>query len=342
MGNKEFHYMLLLRKDDVIDIFKYGRLFAYCPLNSFDGDIDKVVNNKKLATSIFDKANSFDYSIEYYLIHVKSNLATIKGKEIFIEDILNVFAIDENAYNIGLPLSPAINIQRPIWEDAYNEFQIKKFIQDADKGVDNICKIFGIQELMKSYKQRGFITKSTKDEVIRDVVLGNPMEGKHAIWYYLLRYERHQNYPKDNRGFFLDMIHSYDNFMKRSNIDKSMSENKFGSKILKLPESIKYHELVNEPPFEVLHYVDQVNKDVKYKLYHKVATLFFILQSFFEEGFVEGNSYNNHTLEEFANSLKNNYDLDDLIPALYLIGIKLGREMTYKYMYIHNNLPILK
>ena len=130
--------------------------------------------------------------------------------------------------------------------------------------------------------------------------------------------------------------------MKQTYIDVPMSQNKFGSEILKLPDNIKYNDLVNDPPFATYRYIDQVNKDVKYKLYHKVATLFFILQHFFEEGFVEGNSYSNLTLEEFANSLRNNYDLDDLIPALYLIGIKLGREMTYKYMYVYNNLAILK
>lgn len=342
MGNKEFHYMLLLRKDDVIDIFKYGRLFVYCPLNSFNGDISTIINNKKFANSIFDKANSFDYSIEYYHVHVKSSLASIKGKEIFIEDLLDIFAIDENAYKIGLPLSPAINIKKPIWKDAYNEFQVKKALQDADKGVDNVCRIFGIQEIMKSYKPRGFITKSIKEEVIWDIVLDRPMEGKHSIWYYLLRYERHQNYPKDIRGYFLDMIHTYYNFMKKTNIDKPMFENKFGSQILKLPETTKYNELVNEPPFETYRYIDQVNKDVKYKLFHKVATLFFILQHYFEEGFVEGNAYSNLTLQDFVSSLTKNYNADDLLPALYLIGIKLGREMTYKYMYVHNNLPILK
>ena len=130
--------------------------------------------------------------------------------------------------------------------------------------------------------------------------------------------------------------------MKKTNIDKPMFENKFGSQILKLPETTKYNELVNEPPFETYRYIDQVNKDVKYKLFHKVATLFFILQHYFEEGFVEGNAYSNLTLQDFVSSLTKNYNADDLLPALYLIGIKLGREMTYKYMYVHNKLPILK
>ena len=111
---KKYYHLLLMRKEDVIDLFKHGQYKVYCPQVEFDGDIAQAISNEQLAKKLLDKANSFDYSIEYYLAQVESKKKTLK--EISIGEVAGIYALNQESFRIGLHLDPPIVVKIPIWE----------------------------------------------------------------------------------------------------------------------------------------------------------------------------------------------------------------------------------
>lgn len=184
---------------------------------------------------------------------------------------------------------------------------------------------------------------ATMQEVIGDVANNQRVVGEHNIWYYLLRYERHHNYPKDNRGYMLDVLHVALNFIKKSYVDQSVVQDARGTLILKQSEKISYHEIMDLVDFDPAFRSFASIIEKEYKGFIKVAMLFLILKDVFSMGLVDGPEYfKGMYLDEAIELLFKHYDKAALTHALYLIGFCLGRELTYKFAYLHNKLPILK
>lgn len=337
------NYILLFRKDDLIDLYKFGKLNAYCASVSFNGDIDTLNKDKKKAKDLFKQANPFDYSLEYYILHVATDKKlTAAKREISVYDVVGVYAIDQNAYGFGLQLSPEVTLNPPIpaLEKEYYEFQIGIALKDAEIGIENVGQVFR-RDMKAIGSQKGFITKGIKEEVIRDAFDGAPVRGKHSIWYYLLRYERHQNYPKDIRGYYLDTLHVYKNFQEGKYFDAPTTKSKLGAKIMTdFGENAKLVDLDNFIDFQ--HpFVDSLDKE--FNGFHSIAPLYLLLKDTFKEGLMDGPEYYGKYISEFVESLGDSmkYNQRNLNFALYLLGFSLGRELTYKFSYLFNQLPIL-
>ena len=323
------HYLLLLRKDDIIDLYKYGRWNVLCPSIKFDGNIEELSINDKLVTKLFKQANPFAYSIEYYLVHMISPKSTFFE----VDDILDIIALDRNSFRIGLSLSPEIKLSEPIFEKYYIDFQVSNEIFDSKKGIDNIFSLFGLK------KPSSLLKKSELEKIIRDSYLESPVEGDNSIWYYLLRYSRHHPYPKDNRGFFLDSIHAFLNYEKKKEMDVSITKSRIGKIIVEQDLHVHYSDLL----FQIeIQNEFRKRSEKAHKGYYRIAPLFLMLKETFSEGVHENKKYCNMDLSTFINVMKNKYDNDILSKALYLLGIVLGREKTYQYIYKKNKLPILK
>ena len=323
------HFLLLLRKDDVIDVFKYGRWNVNCPSVKFDGAIENLADNSILLEKLFKKSNPFGYSIDYYLVHVISP----KASYFEIDDILDIIALDKDSFRIGLSLSPEIRLKEPIFEKYYVDFQIANEIIDSKKGIDNIFSIFNLKT------PKALIKKTEFETTIRDTLLENTIDGDKGLWYYLLRYGRHQPYPKDNRGYFLDAIHAFLNFEKKKEMDVSVTKSRIGKIIFEQNPNSHYSDLLFQIEFqnEFFRRTEKVQKG-----YCRIAPLFLMLKETFSEGIHEDKIYFNKSLPSFIKVMKDNYDNDTLTKALYLLGIVLGRENTYQYIYKKNKLPILK
>ncbi len=323
------HFLLLLRKDDIIDIFKYGRWKTQCPSIKFSGTIEEVSSNKKLMDKLFKQSNPFDYSLDYFILHVISPTAS----SFEVDDIVDIYALDSDSFKIGLSLSPEIRLSEPIFKEYYLDFQIANEIIDAQKGVDNIFAIFDLPH------PKTFIKKKELETVIKDSFLGLSPQGNNSIWYYLLRYERHQSYPKDNRGFALDAIHALLNYERKSYVDISLTRSGVGKLIFEQSPDIKYSEILTiiESQSKFLKHCEKVQKG-----FYKIAPLYLTLKYIFADGIRDEKPYFGSKLDVFIERLKEKYDNEVLRKALYLLGIVLGRENTYQYVYKKNKLQILK
>ncbi len=322
-------YLLLLRKDDIIDLYRYGNWKAMCPSIKFDGTVESLANNKNLMKKLFKQANPFGYSMDYFLIHTKSP----KVSPIEVDDIVDIFALDKESYKIGLSLSPEIRLSEPIFEQSYVDFQIENEITNSINGIDNVLSIFDIN------KPKSFLKKPDLEIIIRDSFLDAPIEGNKCIWYYLLRYGRHHSYPNDNRGYALDALHALFNFQKKKDMDIPVTQSNLGKDIIALEPSISYNNILIEieKRKDFLKQCEKIQKG-----YYKIAPLFLTLKDVFAEGIHDDRKYFGRILTDFIKVMKDNYNNDDLAKALYLLGIVLGRENTYQYIYKRSNLFILK
>lgn len=339
------NYIVLVRKDELIDLFKFGQLFTPCNFAEFDGDIERLRQDADKAQEVFKKVNDFEFSVEYYFLHLlRDRTLSDRGKDGYkfsIEEVQGIYALDSESWKMGLMLTPPVVVNHPIWEDFYKGIEVKRAINDALIGIRNVEKVFNVN-FSKLSRDKNFIAHkedNIKEIVIRDAMLNIPVQDDNSIWYYLLRYERHQNYPKDNRGFFLDALHVFANYSKKTTLDASLIKHPLGALAMTLPESVRYKEL--------LGYVASDTKSLPtingvYNGFLNVATLFMILKDMFEQGLMEGPAYKGMELPTMVDALKNNYDEATLIRALYLLGFVLGREMTYKYTYTFDKLPFLK
>lgn len=328
---KTFNYIILLKKSDVIDLYKFGYIYAYTPTLSFDGDMDTLTKDTKKANALFKNANPFEYSIEYYLVQLKSDKKL--SKKVSIDKVVNIYALDNDSFRVGLSLDPPIRLKEPFWQEAYDKFQINLFINNAKEGIGNLFEALSVTF---DVKRKGFITNKDIQTIFSLSYHGERPNGKLSIWTYLLMYERHHNYPKDMRGFFLDALHAYANFIQGKEIDAPVSKSHLGSQLMQLNETSSFKEILSV--IESNKSVSSVNK--VFKDYFCVAALFQKLKKDFEDGMVYGKSYYGKPLSELYNTLKP-FGEENVKLSLYLLGLTLGWDNTYKYIYQLHSLPFL-
>lgn len=330
----ESNFILLIHKTDFIDLFKNGRFnSANCPNVKFDGNIKALVSNKKLVEKLFKNSNFIDYSIDYLLLHICK-----KGSKLGIlqiKDVISVYALDDAALSIGLDMNPAVILNPPILQDAFEQFQIQTNISKALEGVKLIAELWGIDQLRFPK-----IKKIDLYDIFASVYFETEPRGDLSPWSYLLRYERHENYPKDNRGYFIDALHVFGNVSRKLTFHDSVIE-----------KSRKGKELYNCIGFLFKDLTLLIKKD---KIFIKkvkavtgcvdfipIAALFLTLKDYFKDGIDEERMYEGKTLEDFISAVKK-IDAKYLKPALYLLGLTLGWDNIYKLMYKRWDLPILK
>ena len=317
---------MLIRKADFIDFFKNGKMNGnICASEKFDGNIEKLSSNATLASKLFKKANAFDYSIDYLLMHVICSSLN----KLSVYDIQALFALDEDSYSIGLDTNPTLILKEPIWQKYYEEYQISLAVARAQEGIEFFAELFGWSKIPSLKK----FTKKDVLETFRELYFEERPIGDLSIWTYLLRYERHEAYPKGPKGYVLDALHVYGNYGGQKEINKPVTTTKTGIKILeytntKMPDIIGY-------VFDKEFRAKMKKKKVDDK-YFDIASLYLLLKDTFINGVNDENKYFGQTLDEFIESLKSKYEEYILQSAIYLIGLTLGRENTYKYMYKRN------
>lgn len=317
------NYILLIRKADFIDFFKNGKMNgSFCASEKFDGNTEKLPTNSTLASKVFKKANAFDYSIDYLLMHVIS--ASLSKLTIF--DIQAIYALDEDSYQIGLDMNPPVALNTPIWQEYYQEYQISQSIAKAQEGVEFLSELFGWTKTPTLKK----FTKKDLQETFRELYFEERPEGDLSIWTYLLRYERHEAYPKEPRGFVLDALHVYGNFSRKMEVNKPVTMTKTGTKILESTQN-KIPSIIEEV------FTKEFLKNVKSKKidprYFEIASLYLLLKETFINGINPGEQYYGKSLDDFIEYLKEKNEDIILQSAIYLLGLTLGRDNIYKYMY---------
>ncbi len=325
--DKGYTTLCLFRKDDVIDFFKNGKAFLHCPVLSETMTVEEIAEDAKNCDKLFDKANPIDYSIYYFILQFVSDKKKDKSAMVEIEELRGIFPLDNESYRIGLHLSPEIRLEKPIFQQAFYNFQKSKLLESSRSGVENIARIFDIEiKLPKKFN------KKDQEALVDAFYSGTPINGEHSIWYYLLGYSRRLPYPKDNRGLFIDILHIFYNFTTKAEINKDLSQSNAGQAIMG-SNYTSYKELLGILSNQI-NFIKQSQKKAD-KYYWRIAPLYLCLRLYVERN-------NGLITKEMVESIKKNYEKEDLKYALALLGFTLGQDNTYKSVYINSNLPFLQ
>lgn len=327
-------YLSIIRKSDFIDLFKYGHSHVHYAL-SFNGELSEHDEDRRLFELLTAKMNPFEYSFEYLLIYFQKDKYNGSSLEIQMKDILGIYAFNAEAKKeMSISFDPRIQIHVSSWAKWFDELQKEQFIKQSLHGIDNLWKIFGLDEEDKVKSQR-IIEGDVIAEVFRELYAYERPSGEQSLWTYLLRYERHSLYPRDMVGFFCDFIHVVCNWMKKTELSEDVAES-----------TVVYHELKGSQFRELANVVlasrlSGMTENATGCRFCVVAPLFLFLKSLFSSGVDMRQTYNGTPVVNIIEYSKKTYCFEFALAA-YLLGVTLGFDKSYDAYYEAIELPVFK
>lgn len=330
------NYLSLIRKADFADLFKYG----FFHLNSefvckFTCDVTDLHKDNAVFEKLTRNANSFDNTFAYIFIHFVKDSGD--PYDLYISEVQNVFALDHEAKaELSISLDPRIQIQDPIWPSATFHLQKSQLLKDCVTGAENIWRIVGLNDSL--LKMEEFIPKSNIEEVVDEIFADRHPSGDLPIWVYLMRYKRHDFYPQNTIGSFMDSFHVIFNFMQKRELDGAEIENtnimQFLFRLNETSPNLQFVEiqkqLQDEPAVERI--LTEIKKiESRFDLL-KASALFFVYKDKNEECF----GYNKD-LFEYGKQFGIEFSI-----AMYMLGLLLGHVNTCDCLYDELPLPIFK
>ena len=330
------HYLALIRKADFTDLFKYGSLHINNDMKTdFQCPVEELPEHPELFKALSYYANAFDNAFAYLIIHYTKETTKGLSNDVYIEELQHVYPLDyESKNNLEFSFDERIRIEEPIWSDSVLELQKRMMINECKKGAQNIHKIIGFDK--SDFNCEDFVTDDIIKEIVDELYEDRRPNGKISIWAYLLRYERHDFYPQNILGCFMDVV----NIACNRHAMQEVSENAINNTdIFKLLDSFRYPD----PKFEDIYHaicteesakrflsmVDQYESRIDFV---KTATLFMYLRNRYAEDF----KYE-PTIIEHCKKYGEGFEL-----ATYLLGIVMGHMHTYDCLYEKLPLAIFK
>ena len=325
-------YISILKRSDFTDLYKYGHLYVHNAIN-FEGTEDE----QKVAKDVFDSVtkylNTYEYSTEYVEIHFNHQVFIGNTVEIFIKDVLGVYAFDSDARaSLSISLDPRIQLQVSCWAGEYKNLNKKQHIRQAKAGMYNCFEIFGVSENHRKRFTEN-LPKYFAEDLFDDLYANKRPCGEKSIWNYLVRYERHSPYWNDERGYFFDAVHAYENFLNKKEYDYEIAEEvPIGDVICNCPKDFiqTYKRILASS--EVSKYsVDSFD-------YILVAALYLYMKAIFKDGGITVNKIRSN--EIFSIRVLQQQFENEFSFSVGLLGISLGQELTYSCYYEFKNLGI--
>lgn len=325
------NYLTIISRTDFSNLYKFGHLYVH-NIVPFGGKLSDHADDKFLFDAVTEYMDTYEYSTEYLLLHIFKVPFSGSSVEIFVKDIVGVYALDEEARaSLAVSLDSRIVIRVSAWNSFFNELNKRQAIRQAKAGEYNCFEIFRIKNEDRNAVSR-LIPKGFVEELFSDLYSHVRPSGNRSIWNYLIRYERHQPYWNDNRGFFSDAIHVYENFKQKSEIDYEIADEvplgdviaSCGTKITDIYKLLKHKQGDD-------YQVNGCN-------YFAVAPLFLYLRSNFKEGGITPASF--YSNEHLYNGDFYKYFGFDFAVAVSLLGISFGHDLTYSSYYEISNLGI--
>lgn len=322
------NYLAIIRKADFVDLFKFGKLNVYWAIN-FDGNIKNIANDNNLLDNLTKNMNLFEYSFEYLVIHFNSNNDNESIYSVSIENVIGLYTFDEEARKeMSVSFDPRIKLHVLPFSEKLKALYNNRLISQSKRGIDNLWKIFNL-----SKEERDKCESIINDDIISEIFDGlfsyKRPTGKQSIWTYLLRYERHNSYPKDTKGFFYDYIHIACNWMKKEElIGEVVTETELFNHIEKsLDTDLEY--LLNIVENSKLPGLTDCEAECNFAI---ASILFLQMKHIFTHGF--------YYIDSEANYYKK-FNFEFAV-AVYLLGLYLGYDKTYDEYYNFVELPIFE
>jgi len=332
-------YITLLKRDDFNSLFKYGRIHVN-PQNSLylANDIKEYKKDSTLIYELFKERDDFEMVFEYLMILYVTETEDSKSL-IRIENVLGVYALDDQSVkSLSVRLDSKVVINPPLWPNVINEIRLAKIEESCYRGVNNVWKIFHLEEADKQ-KCSQIVTDSFIKEFAYEAYNDEMPFGDKSIWVYLLRYQRHEMYPQNDLGYFLDTVHVFTNWhFKDSNQMKTEATDVYNKLMLfegrkNYPDILYY---MDSTP-EISSFIDKAGKDG----FYRVAPLYLKLLDPFRERGIDLNQNIGGVpfCQQIGKLMMYGFDFS---LAAYLLGIILGYEKTSDALYDSLQLNIFK
>lgn len=330
-------YIALIKKDSFDCLFKYGRIHLSGNPTCIPNHIDEYKNDTSLLKDLFKEHDDFEMSFEYVLINYVTDeedpISTVR-----IENVLGLYALDEQSINsLSVRLDPRIVINPPLWPNVMNEIRMAKSFESCKRGINNMWKIFNLDESDK-HRCSAIVTDAIINEVVRENYNDEQPSGDLPIWVYLLRYQRHEMYPQNDMGYFLDTVHIFTNWhFKDSNQFNTEATDVF--KRLMDYTGRSYSDILSyiESTSEITNFREKADIDG----FYRVAPLYLkLLEPFAERGLDLNGNIGGVSLNLQISKLKH-FGFDFSLAA-YLLGIILGYDRTSDALYDSLQLRIFK
>lgn len=332
-------YITLLKRDDFNCLFRYGRIYVN-PCNSLylANEIEEYKKDSSILNELFKERDDFEMSFEYLMILYVTEIDDPKSL-ILIENVLGVYALDDQSVkSLSVRLDTKVVINPPLWPDAMNKIHLAKIEESCKRGVNNVWKIFNLEDSDK-HRCAHIVTDSIINEFAHEVYNDDMPFGDKPIWVYLLRYQRHEMYPQNDLGYFLDTVHVFTSWhFKDSNQMKTEATDVY-RKLMLLEGRKNYSDILDymDSTPEIASFKDKAETDG----FYRVAPLYLkLLDPFRERGIDLNQSIGGVPFYQQIKKLKM-YGFDFSLAA-YLLGIILGYEKTSDALYESLQLNIFK
>lgn len=335
-------YVTILRKGSFTDFFKYGRLkiFHAVPMS---GKLEAHADDKELFDHTAEGMNPYDYTSEYIQIVFHTDNAIKQFPvEICIESVEAVYALDKTGRDaLSLSFDHRIDIRVSPWESYFIEHHIDQLVEQSKRGARNLWRIFDFDD-----KDLGHCEEIISNDIVREAISSlywneKPV-GDLSPWVYLLRYERHDPYPKNMLGYFYDMIGVVMTWKSLGSADHfSVSETAAGGILQSTWEKIhnQYPRAKNDQLSTLASSIKDEKiaaavKDETKVDFHLIAPFFLCLKDLYT-------SDEDRKDQEGVGKQISSYGLEGKV-ATYLLGVTLGYDRTYDLLYDKIKLPFFK
>lgn len=324
MGN----YLTIISRSDFSDLYKFGYLFVH-NMVPFDGNLSAHTDDKDLFKAVTAYINTYEYFTEYLLLHIRRTVFAGSSVELFVRDIVGVYALNSEAKNsLAVSLDSRIKIQISAWASFFTELNKRQAIRQSKAGMFNCLEIFQITEEERD-AVNSLITNALIEEIYSDLYKHERPSGERSIWNYLIRYERHSPYWNDNRGFFSDAIHVYESHKRGQEIDYEIVDEVPAGEVIS-QRGTNFNEL-----YQALTHFQQSDYRLDGCNYFAVAPLYLYLKACFRDGGITPTNYNATQYKP----LHGQFGVDFAL-AVALLGVSLGHVLTYSCYYQIMNLGI--
>ncbi len=337
------HFLTIIRKSSFIDLYKYGYVYIR-KANNFDGDFDSETSGMELFKKVTADMNCFEYSFECLMLHFMKEASEkeLVNVRLDITQVHRIYVFDEEAKReMEISFGPQLQVHVSKWSDSFNNLKIEKYKEQNLKGVDNLWKIFDLDETNKRLC-RDIITDDILSEIFEELFLDKRPNGDLPVWVYLLRYERHSFYPKNKVGTFCDLIHVVLSKVKEEEEKADVAQN---TKIYnELPDNNDFDSLVKvfEGSENFMNTLKNAVGDEQNKCkFYVVAPLYLYLREIFSNGLDCTQKIEEQQFDTLIDEFKKKYGFDFCVAA-YMLGLTLGYDKTYDAYYKKIELPILK
>lgn len=235
---KNNNYLGIISRSDLNALYRNG--YMKLSIQHFHVFTD-IAMSKDVIVQLLDSVSPITYTSEILFIHIcKSKLRKTKIEKIEWKDVKALIPLDSVAkQDLNQSFHKKVKFEEPKWEEFVEDFMQQLFCENMRRGAKACLEMFDIgrsDKLCENYYM------DEPDLIVKfaNCVFGkDTLDEQSSMWQYLLKYERHEPYPKSLLGYFYDSVHVFTNFtVKRELLDLLQCK----SKILDVLDGIKESE----------------------------------------------------------------------------------------------------